>query len=234
VRRNIRLQRTAAAIVAVVAVLCARDARGAVWADEGSAARIQVEPRQAEVYVDGQFAGLVDDFDGFSQRLRLPPGEHEIALYLDGYRLIVEKVLFRPGQTYKLKTTLEKLAPGEVAPPRPQPPAPPPAAAHDQGEGADPPRESPRQAPPTPPFDAEHADAAGTLSIRVQPAGATVRIDGEPWEGPASAERLVVRLADGTHRIEVERDGFARYAKDVVVRRGEVTRLNISLPPADR
>ena len=50
------------------------------YGDAGSA-RIQVTPRDAEVYVDGYLAGIVDDFDGFMQRLRLPPGEHEIELY---------------------------------------------------------------------------------------------------------------------------------------------------------
>ncbi len=35
-------------------------------------------PRDAEVYVDGYYAGIVDDFDGFFQRLTLEVGPHEI------------------------------------------------------------------------------------------------------------------------------------------------------------
>lgn len=51
-----------------------------------SEVRIMATPREAEVYVDGYLVGTVDDFDGWSQRLRLQPGEHEIELFLDGYR----------------------------------------------------------------------------------------------------------------------------------------------------
>ena len=70
-------------------------------------------PREAEVYVDGYLVGTVDDFDGWSQRLRLQPGEHEIELYLEGYRSVRQKMLFRPGETYKIRTVLEKSPPGE-------------------------------------------------------------------------------------------------------------------------
>jgi hypothetical protein len=44
--------------------------------DPGAAIRIEVKPKQAEVYVDGYYAGIVDDFDGTFQRLRIEPGEH--------------------------------------------------------------------------------------------------------------------------------------------------------------
>ena len=70
-------------------------------------------PREAEVYVDGYLVGTVDDFDGWSQRLRLQPGEHEIELYLEGHRSVRQKMLFRPGETYKIRAALEKIAPGD-------------------------------------------------------------------------------------------------------------------------
>ena len=37
-------------------------------------------PRNAEVYVDGRYAGIVDDYDGTFQRLDLEPGSHEIEI----------------------------------------------------------------------------------------------------------------------------------------------------------
>jgi hypothetical protein len=43
--------------------------------------RLDVKPRNASVYVDGYYAGIVDDFDGIMQSLPLPPGGHEITLY---------------------------------------------------------------------------------------------------------------------------------------------------------
>ena len=54
--------------------------------------RLEVKPKQAEVYVDGYYAGIVDDFDGTFQRLHVPPGAHEIELWLDGYRTVRQQV----------------------------------------------------------------------------------------------------------------------------------------------
>jgi len=53
--------------------------------------KLEVKPKEAEVYIDGYYAGIVDDFDGAFQRLHVDPGEHEIELYLDGYRLVVDR-----------------------------------------------------------------------------------------------------------------------------------------------
>ena len=40
--------------------------------------KLKVKPRDAEVYVDGYYAGLVDDFDGMFQKLELEAGPHRI------------------------------------------------------------------------------------------------------------------------------------------------------------
>jgi hypothetical protein len=63
----------------------------------------------------------------------------------------------------------------------------------------------------------------------VQPAEAEVLIDGEAWDGPEDAERLVIQLPEGAHHVEVRREGFASYSSTVRVRRGETTPLNVSL-----
>ena len=46
------------------------------YAPPESDVRVDVEPKEASVYVDGYFAGKVDEFDGAFQRLRVEPGEH--------------------------------------------------------------------------------------------------------------------------------------------------------------
>lgn len=46
--------------------------------------RLQVRPRDAEVYVDGYYAGIVDDFDGVFQRLTLEVGPHQIEIAAPG------------------------------------------------------------------------------------------------------------------------------------------------------
>ena len=81
----------------------------------------QIQPRHAEVFIDGHFVGLVDDFDGWAQRLNVAPGEHELTVYLKGYQTYRENVLFRPGATLRLAHVLQPLAPGQPEDARPVP-----------------------------------------------------------------------------------------------------------------
>ncbi len=196
--------------------------------DPTSSARIQGPPPQAEVYVDGYFAGIVDDFDGTFQRLRVPPGEHEVVIYLEGYRSTKQNILFRPRAGYKINAPLEKLADGQQAEPRPKPspntnpertPAEGPGrGGHDDEHGAQ------RRGAPA------EASGFGTLAVRVQPAGASILVDGERWEGSdTTGERLLVQLAEGRHRVEVQRAGYQSYAADIEVLSGETATLNVSL-----
>lgn len=216
--------------------------------DPTSEIRLQVTPKQAEVFVDGYLAGTVDDFDGAFQRLRLMPGEHELVIYLDGYRTVRQKLLLTAGADFKVRHVMEPLAPGEVPDPRPQPLAPPPTPQAGYGPQAPqwpdfPPAPSdPRRAPvpPQPPAPQQppvpqqppppQAQGFGTLSIRVQPPGADVLVDGERWVGPEGTDRLDLQLGEGLHRVDVHKDGFRSYSTEVEVRRGERTSLNVSLP----
>lgn len=73
--------------------------------------RIEANPKssreQIRVYVDEAFAGVVDDFDGFLQRLLLAPGSHLIEIKLEGYRPFRETILIGPGSTYNIRGQLE-------------------------------------------------------------------------------------------------------------------------------
>jgi hypothetical protein len=65
--------------------------------------RLQVRPRQAEVYVDGYYAGRVDEFDGFIQALRLEEGPYTLEIVAPGYQPLVFNVRIQPGRkiTYR-------------------------------------------------------------------------------------------------------------------------------------
>ena len=67
-----------------------------------SALRVLVDPPETEVYVDGYYAGIADDFDGFFQRLYLRPGSHEITLRLNGFRTWSAEIYAGPDSTVKL------------------------------------------------------------------------------------------------------------------------------------
>ena len=58
-----------------------------------------------------------------------------------------------------------------------------------------------------------------------------VYIDGEPWRGPQTQDRLVIQLAEGSHRVRIEKPGFQTFAVHVDVRAGETTSFNVSLLP---
>jgi hypothetical protein len=133
-------------------------------------------------------------------------------------------MLFRPRQSYHIKEVMQPLPAGQQAEPRPEP------APRSQGQ---PPQGPPPQGPPPrgdrrAPGRDMRVDQFGTLSVRVQPADAEISIDGERWEAPGG-ERIVVQLSEGTHRIEVRKDGFRTYTSTVRVRAGETTTLNVSL-----
>ena len=79
------------------------------WYPDLGAVRLQVRPRHADVFVDGYFAGTVDDFDGTFQRLRLGAGPHQIEIHADGYEPFYLDVYVRPGETIKYEGSLQRL-----------------------------------------------------------------------------------------------------------------------------
>jgi hypothetical protein len=61
--------------------------------------RLEVRPREAAVYVDGYYAGIVDDFDGVFQRLTLEAGPHRIEIELPGFETRAFDVSVDPTRT---------------------------------------------------------------------------------------------------------------------------------------
>jgi hypothetical protein len=202
--------------------------------DLSGSIRLQVTPREAEVFVDGYLAGTVDDFDGVFQRLHVEPGEHDLELYLPGHRSTQRRIYVQPGGTLRLRFAMDPLAPNDPTPVRPEPrPRPP---TDEDSPSVTPRAPGPRAGGPgrlPPPVvrgrAAPQATGFGALSLRVQPGEADVIIDGEPWDGPGDDERLVVQVGAGTHRLEIRKDGYRPYTAEVEVRGGETTELNVAL-----
>ena len=182
---------------------------------EGSM-RVLVNPAEARVYVDGYYAGTVDDFDGLFQRLHVPPGRHEITLKLEGYKTHRMRVFVSPNATVKLHYDLEKgqgetfedlaknVPENEVRRERDD--------GRAGGEGR--------------PWG-EPLPAVGTLHLNVRPADASVYVDGA-FRGSAR-EASSLRLPPGKHRIEVVRPGYRTQERDVDVTPGAPTDLTIEL-----
>jgi len=177
-----------------------------------SAVRTRVKPVETEVYVNGYFAGLVDDFDGVFQRLYLPSGEHEIQFRLDGYETWEQRLYLQPGDTRDVVHQMRRLNPGET-----------PAAVATPGPVPD----TWRPALPAP--GAEPASPFGILTLHVTPPDAQVFIDGERWLGLEGRTDLVIHVPAGVHQVEVRREGYQNFRTGIELPEGGSTKLDIVL-----
>jgi len=177
--------------------------------------RTQVTPKATRIFVDGYAAGVADDFDGVFQRLQLVPGQHEITLFLPGYRTYRETMYLNPGASHNIRHAMVQRPSGESDDAAPVPLVPPMAA-----------RGMPPRVPTPPPANAARL---GTLSLSVEPNDASISIDGEAWRTAPTQNRFSAPLAEGHHHLQIEKPGFETFAVDIDVRAGETTGLNITL-----
>lgn len=65
--------------------------------------RLRVTPLHAQVFVDGYYAGIVDDYDGVLQSLKMESGPYHVEIVAPGYETLEFDVRMRPGQkiTYR-------------------------------------------------------------------------------------------------------------------------------------
>jgi PEGA domain len=70
--------------------------------------KISAAPRRAVVFIDDQFAGHVDEFDGVGKALLLTPGKHHVRIALPGYLPFETVADLRPHQKLKIETELVK------------------------------------------------------------------------------------------------------------------------------
>jgi hypothetical protein len=195
------------------------------YGDVGSI-RLLVEPNQARVYVDGYYAGVVDDFDGLFQRLHVAPGRHEITLKLDGYKTHRMRVYVPYDGTLKLHYQMEKGEGEDVAEDLTTP-------EDRAAEARD--RERERYRDPDEGYRMQERDRGreeargpmGELHLSVRPDDASVYVDGEFRGSGHQARQLVI--SPGRHRIEVVRPGFRTYDREVDVREGAPVELEVEL-----
>jgi hypothetical protein len=186
---------------------------------ESGSIRVLVDPSEARVYVDGYYAGTVDDFDGLFQRLHVSPGRHEIALKLEGYKTHRVKVYVAPDSTVKVDYDMQKgqgesfedlskdVRESEVRREREQ-----------EERWA----ESEERAEKD-----EMAAVGGRLELKIHPEDASVYVDGA-FRGSAR-EASSLKLAPGRHRIEIVRPGYRTLDREVDITPGEATELTIEL-----
>lgn len=186
---------------------------------ESGSVRVLVDPSEARVYVDGYYAGTVDDFDGLFQRLHVSPGRHEIALKLEGYKTHRVKVYVAPESTVKVDYDMQK----------------------GQGESFEDLSKDVRESEVRREREQEErwaeseeraekdelATVGGRLELKVRPEDASVYVDGA-FRGSAR-EASELKLAPGRHRIEIVRPGYRTHDREVDIAPGETADLTIEL-----
>ena len=190
--------------------------------------RLKATPDDAAVYVDGFYAGLVDDFDGVFQGLPLPPGGHRLRIYRPGYRSQSPNIYLGVGSTFTLRAALEPIGPGEQSefpPAADRVPSPPPGSFR-----------VPVVRWPSSTTAASLGGRAvrapmGWLDVRVLPSGAAVTIDGERWL-TSDPEHVVVDLPEGTHRVTIVAPGFVSADFDVEIVDDDYQLITVNLVPA--
>ena len=76
---------------------------------ENGSLRLKINPKQAEIFVDGYYVGVVDSFDGAFQKLGIEGGSHKIELKAEGYEPAEFEVLITPGETVTYKGDLKPI-----------------------------------------------------------------------------------------------------------------------------
>jgi hypothetical protein len=70
--------------------------------------RLKVEPKQAQVFVDGYYAGIVDDFNGHFQHLDLTPGPHHVEIGAPGFQPLAIDVRLEAHHTTEYRGALSR------------------------------------------------------------------------------------------------------------------------------
>ena len=203
--------------------------------------RTLVEPSKARVYVDGYYAGIVDDFDGLFQRLNVSPGRHDITFKLEGYNSHTFAVYANRDQTLKIRWDMARGS-GETRDSS--------GAEFAQGSDRDedldrdmdrdrdmsmdrdrdpgPDRtESAREVDSDRRYEApSRTPGRGELQLDVQPGDASVYVDGEFYGKASQVTRL--ELTAGRHRVEVVRPGYKTVEQEVDIDR-DPARITVRL-----
>jgi hypothetical protein len=211
---------------------------------------LDVSPERASVYLDGDYVGEADNFDGYPRYLSVEPGSHTVRFEAPGRVPVTRKVKVPRGAVVRFDFALQKgtgTGAGQNDREIVIPEAP---GAYDesnsnnhggngnhggkngggsyatdpgQGTGA---VQSAR-------MQGEHDapdSGPGLLKLNVTPADASVYIDGQFMGTGSTISRLhgSLRLGSGSHTIEVARPGFRTYTRQVTLN-GEPLPVDINL-----
>lgn len=197
---------------------------------DSGALDIDVAPENAEIYVDGQYVGVADDFDGFPAYLWLPKGTYDVAIYLPGFTTIARQYSVYPGLVIDVEDEMDQ---GEAI--RPEDLVSKSTVNRDERLRRDREREAELESRERPRRRAPEADRvenqAGRLVLRLEPSDASVYLDGRFLGTAADLGRLHSGLIvdSGEHKLQVVRPGFESETVEFDVEPGEEAEVRLEL-----
>jgi hypothetical protein len=69
---------------------------------------LDISPADTQVYLNGKYIGVVDDFDGWPDYLWLQPGTYDIVFFHEGYKTLARQVIIYQGQRVTYNDRLER------------------------------------------------------------------------------------------------------------------------------
>lgn len=202
---------------------------------------LNVRPKKADVYVDGELAGKADRFDGFPGYLWLDDGDHQLVLVHEGYATVAKNIEVRRGSLVDLRVRLES---GDSRPAseffvdrptrRRSPEAARPYGERERDavrERDDRRNEGSNEVRSQPPLDARTDSAR--LKVEVTPEDASVYLDGRFLGTVAELDRLHsgVLVDPGEHTLSAVRPGYVESELDFEAVSSEEVVLKIDLQP---
>lgn len=169
---------------------------------------LEIDPDEADVYLDGVYKGVVDDFDGHPDYLWVEPGRHTLELRKRKYQTL--RILFAveaneerrfPQKLYKLREGEPELVELNMLPPE--------TAAKEEKSGV------------------------ALLKFLVEPEDAALWIDGA-FVGVAAGfdgDPDKAQVTSGKHRLELTRPGYQTWAGDVVLGPQQERTIRVTLEP---
>ena len=215
---------------------------------------LDLKPGDTKIYLDGQYVGTADRFDGWPQYLWLEEGSYQLVFYREGRETIAREYRIHPGLVIDVE---DRLAQGEATPPE-QYFAPRPTPLRDARVRRN---EERRREAEREPADwrerversrAERGDdepggvedpraergaygepgaSFGSLRLTVTPADASVYLDGRFIGTGEELARLRggLTVEAGRHVLSAVRPGRAPEEVEIDVEAGEVLELDVAL-----
>lgn len=181
-----------------------------------------VSPDRAQLFVDGAYVGIADDFDGRPDYLYLEPGRHTLEFKANEYQGLRILLEVRAGDEKNLRDRLRELEDLEEDEPR--------VLELNMI------RKPAGKTPPAPPPPEEPKSRISYIIFLVEPEDAAIWIDhsfvGVVRQFNGNPTRAVVGA--GKHQVELTRPGFQPYRMSVEVKPEETHKLRLEMLPEEK